>query len=607
MRLSLFLIQFAVFLPLIYLLPCYRLVFPENSQPLKGIQWGKAIPVQGPPGSDKPLSSAVSRYDIIITEIMADPSPPVGLPEYEYVELKNNSSRPIDLKGCKLADESSAASFNSSTILQPGSFLICCSNTAATRLASFGRTMGLSNFPSLANESDLVQLISPEGNIIHAVQYQSNWHLNSIRAEGGWSLEMINTATPCQQAANWSSSNAPIGGTPGHSNSQGPPKADQQPPALLRTYSMDSTNIVAVFDEPLDSNGIVQPNNYILSPGNSNPVSCLAIPPLFREVQLRFQQPFKPGAVHELIARQLKDCAGNSIGIINKAKAGLASAAIPGDLIINEILFDPPPEGADYVELFNRSGKIIRLQDLFCSNRNNAGQLINTRPVSTAPQQLYPGDYIVLSENTGWVQGKYAVRDRQAFLSATLPSLPNDKGSLVLTNAGGDIIDELQYAADWHFPLLISSEGVSLERIDPGTATQEKSNWLSAATTAGGGTPGYINSQYKAMQAEQEPFQLSSTVFSPDLDGRDDLLVIRYKMPAPGAVGTVRIFDLDGKPVRVLNSNALMGNSGSWSWDGLSETKQPLPSGIYIIQVSWFNLQGLSKRWKRAVALVRGH
>lgn len=602
MRAFLFIVRFPVLLPLIYFLPCYRLIFPENELPCKGnailhsIQNPHLLPV-----------SSIRRYDIIITEIMSDPSPPVGLPEYEYVELKNNSSLAIDLKGCKLGDESSAAIFSGSIILQPDSFLICCSNTAATPLRSFGRTAGLSNFPSLANESDLVKLISPEGHIIHAVQYQSNWHRNSIKAEGGWSLEMINTSTPCAGAYNWSSSNSPNGGSPGHGNSQPPGMADQQPPALLRSYSLDSTRIVAVFDEPLDSNSAGQPKNYVFSPGNLASISCQAIPPLFQQVQLKLQQPVKTNSMYELNVLSLKDCSGNTIGVMNKVKAGLASAVTQGDIIINEVLFDPPPEGADYIELFNRSGNIINLQHLFCSNRNNANQLVNTKAISAVPLQLFPGDYIVLSENIGWVQGKYAIKDRNALLSTVLPSLPNDKGSFVLTNAAGLIIDELQYANDWHFPLLSATEGVSLERIDPQSPAQEKSNWLSAATTAGGGTPGYMNSQYRSMQAEQEPFQLSSPVFSPDLDGHDDLLFIRYKMTGPGAVGTARIFDIAGKPVRQLNSNALMGASGSWAWDGLSETKLPLPPGIYIVQVNWFNLQGVSKRWKKAVALVRGH
>ncbi|HSN10358.1 MAG TPA: hypothetical protein VLS85_15060, partial [Hanamia sp.] len=44
------------------------------------------------------------QYDIVIDEIFADPSPQVNLPGYEWIELKNTSAFPINLKGWKVSD-----------------------------------------------------------------------------------------------------------------------------------------------------------------------------------------------------------------------------------------------------------------------------------------------------------------------------------------------------------------------------------------------------------------------------------------------------------------------------------------------------------------------
>ncbi|MGN6419563.1 MAG: lamin tail domain-containing protein [Pseudobacter sp.] len=605
MRISFLLLPLCAFLfPALHFLPFYKLFYDEE-HPASHllISYPDAVIRKQFTAFKKPLP--VPRYDLIITEIMADPSPPAGLPEYEYVEIMNRSGRPIDLKGYSIGDETGAATFTASVILQPDSFLVCCSGTAAAKLQPFGRAIGLANFPSLANESDLVQLCTPDKRVLHAIRYEAGWFGGSPKAAGGYSLEMINTNTPCAGTANWAASTAIAGGTPGKTNSHPPGHPDNQPPALLRTYASGNKMILAVFDEPMDSNSVVQPNNYIVQPGNIRPVSCLSVPPFYNEVQLQFADIFPVDAVYQLTTTNLKDCATNSTMIMNNAKLGLPSLVKPGDIIINELLFDPPPEGADYLELFNRSDRIIDLRELFTSNRNAAGQLVNTKALSLSSFLLFPGQYLAISENTDWVKRAYTIMDGLSLLNSGLPSLPNDQGSLVLTNAAGQVIDELHYKSDWHFSLLVIPEGIALERIGPWSPTQDRNNWTSAATTAGGGTPGYANSQFKGGIDERAGLHLSSSLFSPDLDGHEDLLLIHYKLPYAGAAGTVNIFDIAGRPVKQLASNAIMGTTGHWSWDGMNDAKRAVPAGMYIVHVSWFTAQGLTKKWKQGVALIR--
>ena len=45
------------------------------------------------------LAFSQNRYDVVIDEIMADPSPQVGLPANEWIELRNISSLPVNLQG----------------------------------------------------------------------------------------------------------------------------------------------------------------------------------------------------------------------------------------------------------------------------------------------------------------------------------------------------------------------------------------------------------------------------------------------------------------------------------------------------------------------------
>ena len=79
----------------------------------------------------------------------------------------------------------------------------------------FGVTIGLSNFPSLNNDADIISLYSAEGILIHSVGYTSEWFQNLSKSDGGWSLEMIDPGNPCAAFSNWRASENILGGTPG--------------------------------------------------------------------------------------------------------------------------------------------------------------------------------------------------------------------------------------------------------------------------------------------------------------------------------------------------------------------------------------------------------
>ncbi|MFN5550755.1 MAG: lamin tail domain-containing protein, partial [Bacteroidota bacterium] len=108
--------------------------------------------------------------DIVVTEILADPNPQVGLPDAEFIEIFNRSANPIDLNGWKLSDGTSVATFSSQIIL-PNEYWIVTSASAVSKFSGLGKVIGLTNFPSLNNDADALTLRS--STTIDSVNYNS--------------------------------------------------------------------------------------------------------------------------------------------------------------------------------------------------------------------------------------------------------------------------------------------------------------------------------------------------------------------------------------------------------------------------------------------------
>ena len=346
--------------------------------------------------------------------------------------------------------------------------------------------------------------------------------------------------------------------------------------------------------------------NYSISDGIGVPQFAIAIAPTFDKVSLRLNTPLNRNKVYTITVSVVTDCANNSIGNKNSARVGLSSVADSFDIVINEILFNPKPNGTDYVEIYNRSNKIIDLKQIYIANRNSIGVISSIKQLSTDNYLFFPQDFMVITEDPSIVKRDFITKNMDAFVTvASMPSFNDDEGDVIILNAQGNIVDELKYSEKWHFKLIDNREGVALERIDYNAPTQNQDNWHSAATSVGYGTPTYKNSQYRIDLQVQGDITVSPEIVSPDNDGIDDFATIDYSFPSPGYVANITIFDANGRAVRYLQRNALCGIKGNYRWDGLGEKYQKLPVGIYIIFTEVFNLNGKKKQFKNTIVLAR--
>ena len=546
-----------------------------------------------------------NRYDVVIGEIMADPSPQVGLPNNEWIELKNTTAAPINLQNWRIGDATGQSGPMPGFILQPDSFVIVCTGSAVAAMSAFGTTISVTSFPSLDNDGDQLFLRAANGRTIHAVAYTSAWYQNELKKEGGWTLEMVDTKSPCAGISNWKASTNTTGGTPGKKNSVDAVNNDAAAPQLKRAYTTDNTTIILVFDEPVDSLIGATLSNYFID-GGLTLINATSLAPLFNMVQLRTGSALAANTVYTITASNIRDCKGNSIGNANKVRVGLPTDAASGEWIINEILFNPRSNAFDYVEFYNNSNKIFDASKLYIANRNSSGVVSSIKALSPVPFYVFPGDHIVETEDAASLSLQYLVKNPDnVLIISSPPSFPDDEGTIVALNFQGNGIDEVKYKDDWHFKLIDNAEGVALERIDPNAPSQDPANWTSAASTAGYGTPTYQNSQYKRIQTINATIEITPKVFSPDNDGRDDIATIQYAVTEPGYVANITIFDPSGRPVRNLVRNGTMGLNGYWNWDGLDDKGLKLPVGTYVVFTEIFNLQGKKQQLKNVVVLAR--
>lgn len=545
------------------------------------------------------IGRAPLKYEVIINELYPDPSPTIGLPTEEYIELFNNTNKVIDLTNCWLSDQSTANVLAPGKIL-PGEYVIICDDNFENQFSPFGKVITVSALPSLNNAEDVITLYDKDTNVIHSVHYFDSWYRDLNKKDGGWSLELIDPNNPCGEADNWMASTKWFGGTPGTQNTAFGANPDVSLPMLTEANATNDSTVVLTFNEIIEQSSLLAAI-YVIDNGITiNNIQVLNT----KNVQLNLSTKLTYQIKYTVAVTVAFDCVGNVIGTNNTAIFALPEQGFASDLIINEVLFNPYTGGVDFVEVYNNSNKFINLEGWNLANLEN-DTIANYKLLTDKPKLLLPGEFVVLTTNAQNVIQEYMGSVVTAFLQ--MPSLPtynNDKGDVYLINNLNMVVNNFSYNEKMHFALLNSVDGVSLERIDYDRPTNDKTNWHSAAEDVGFATPGYENSQYQKTNNGGGEITLDPESFSPDNDGVDDVLNISYNFSEAGYVANIVIYDAKGRLIRTLVENELLGTKGTFSWDGTSDTNEKGRIGIYIIFVEAFNLQGNVKSFKKTCVLA---
>ena len=145
-----------------------------------------------------------------ITELMYNP---IDGKVFEFIELKNTGSVPLELAGVSLSgvqfifDEQRLDPWKSGLLIpndDPAAFFL--KHPDAPVLGTYGG--------SLSNSGEELRLLDPDGQVVCAVNYSTESPWPSAADGGGSSLELISSHASERDSTNWRASLVP-GGTPG--------------------------------------------------------------------------------------------------------------------------------------------------------------------------------------------------------------------------------------------------------------------------------------------------------------------------------------------------------------------------------------------------------
>jgi hypothetical protein len=545
----------------------------------------------------------VESGDVIISEIMADPVPVVSLPGKEYFELCNRTRYALNTRNWIFITGSQNCRFPEK-IIDPGNYIIICSLQDTSIFKRYGKTIGMKSFPALTDGGKILAIADSTGNLIHGVEYSSGWFGDVLKNEGGWSLEIIDKDSPFFQEGNWKASVSKDGGTPGKPNSVSEFNPDKLFSGIENVYPSDSSLIILRLSET-----VIDLTEKIgsLTIEGSNVKALQPLDPLLRTFTIVPAEPLQGGKTYTLsIDAEVNDFAGNSMQRSDFG-FGIPEKAVAADILFNELLFNPLQEESDYIEFYNCSDKILDASGLLLVSVND--EEMDTSSVyilNSDGHCILPGEYYVITDDRKSILHHFpSANGEHIFEIPSLPSMPDDRGHLILYNRELDKIDEVFYDEKMHFSLLQGSEGISLEKIRNQGLSNDRSLWHSASEASGWGTPGASNSVFNREAVGTDKIRFSSTKITPDNDGNEDFLVIDLKLTGIGNVVSITVFDETGYFVKKLTDNLFAGSEATVVWNGTGEDDKLVNTGIYVMLISVFDDKGKVEKWKRVCTVIR--
>lgn len=506
-----------------------------------------------------------------INELLADPSPSVGLPESEMVELINCSPFDISLKNWSWRDGQTVSTLPEH-VIPAGGFVLLVPLGSMQSWSSFGACIGLATWPSLNNEEDWVWLVGPDGRVSDSLYYSNRWLGTPARMEGGHTLERVEWESPCADESNWKGSLHPDGGTPAAQNSVAGLSTALPPPVLMSVRVLENDTLILQFSSAVGG-GHIWLNDSVWSlqgQGYAQSWKC--------------RRPALPTSSDSMVIRcvEVVDCRGQLV------EGPEWTWHPPSDMfgakpVFSEIYFRPMPGGTPYLELYLPGTHARALHKLWLSQRNEWGQVLQSVVLGQEGDSWSPGSFIVFCRDTALLRadfGEIPLRHRRQFSSN--PGILTGGGWLTVETAQGEVLASTSYHDSLHHPMLHETRGRALEKVN--------GHWHSRWGSSQGnrrGTPGKLNSREISAPQSTSMVHLSRQIVHPH---RLEHAQVTISSATPRLV-QVALWSVEGRYIGEFMPQQLIEGNVVMVFDGhLGGTL--LPTGGYFLRVAYFDLLG---------------
>ncbi|RPI75276.1 MAG: hypothetical protein EHM47_03055, partial [Ignavibacteriales bacterium] len=484
--------------------------------------------------------------DVIVNEIMYAPSS--GEPE--WVELFNRTGSQINIKKWTFSDNSSTLTITlNDKIIENGSFIILSRDSSILNFYPIPVDIIVVNLPALNNTGDAIIIKDSIGFLIDSVNYSPDWGGSSA----GKSLERILAEENSNLQSNWGTSQSIIKATPGKINSLTPKDFDIRLSSFKTEHGFGITGEEIDFKVKINNPGLNTSDNFIIKIFKD--INSDSIP---QPSELSGEIPgssvssgdstefnfifsdFDEGNNHFIAYAEMISDQDTTNNIAFTKVTGVKIHEIRNDLIINELMYSPSSPEPEWIEIYNRSDKIINIKNYQISDNNDTILVINDLVL------INPGDYFIVASDSS-IHNFYNVLSGIAYKN--FPSLNNSGDKIILLDSLNRIIDSLQYFSWWG-----GNNGNSLERINSEINSIDSLNWKTSGSRYKA-TPGYINS----ITQKNFDLQLSAIVYNPALPVFGDDVSVSVKIKNTGknnAQFNIQLYedtDLDSIPDLLIN------------------------------------------------------